>query len=316
MMPLRFLATTLGALLLGAGPLAAEEDAGLDEAIETMLSVRESDRKLEEAIEKARSLGARDQAILEARFLYHVDRREDGKLAALLPQMIEQGERFEIADSEIFAFKEDWLAVLEYVKAVAALEKGDRDAFKEHITDAFWLSPRQGTAFAPYIERVRTDEAMKRVRVDRDLELKDLSGRSTTLKALAGDSEAVLLHFFSPWSRECEESIDDLRAVTAELAKHKIPVIGIVGEGGEEAVADTVGLLESLEEPAPGAWLVDHPKKPLSRLLRIQSAPTMILVDAAGKVRFNGHPSDDRLWKELSDIAPGSSQPAVGEGGH
>ncbi|MCH7228994.1 TlpA family protein disulfide reductase [Haloferula sp. A504] len=298
---------------------SAEPETGstpLDEAVETMLSVRESDARLEEAIADARKLGAGTQAVIEARFLYHVDRREDAQLAAMLPAMLEQADRFRIEESRIFAFEEDWLAVVEYVKAIAALEKGDRAGFKKHITEAFWLSPRQGAAFAPHIERVRLTEAMKRIRVDFELGLTDLNGRPASLGQLRGESKAVLLHFFSPWSRECEEGLDDLRSVAGELGKHGIPVIGIVGEGGAEAVAETSDLLATLKEPAPGAWLVDHPENPLARLLRIQSAPTMILVDKSGRVLFNGHPSDEQLWKDLSEIAPGCKRPARRNAGH
>lgn len=290
---------------------AAEPAAELDEAIQTMLSARGSDEELDRAIAEARKLGASEQSVVEARFLYHVDRREDDKLAAMLPDMLRQSERFKLEDSGIFAVEEDWLAVLEYVKSIAALRKGDREGFKKHITEAFWLSPRQGAAFAPHIERVRLAEAMKDVRVDAALELRDLNGSAVTLAKLRGESKAVLLHFFSPWSRECEESIGDLRAVAAELAGHKIPVVGIVGEGGDEMVADTVELLGGLDEPAPGAWLVDHPKTPLGRLLRIQSAPTMVLVANDGRVLFNGHPADEALWTALAKIAPGCRRPAV-----
>ncbi len=317
MIALRSAALVVCACLLSASPLVADPSAtALDEAVDAMLSVRESPEKLDQAIEAARKLGAGDQAVLEARFLFHVDRHEDGKLADLLPEMIEQSERFELADSRIFAVEEDWQAVVEYVKSIAALEKGDRAAFKKHITEAFWLSPRQGAAFAPHIERLRLADAMKKVRIDGTLELRDLGDRTTTLDALRGKAPALLLHFFSPWSRECEESIGDLRAVTAELAEHGLPVVGIVGEGDEETVAETRGMLGALDKPAPGTWVVDHPEEPLARSLRIQSAPTMILVDEEGRVLFNGHPSEEGLWDELSKIAPGCSRPAIGGDGH
>ena len=35
-----------------------------------------------------------EQAILEARFLYHVDRREDDAIAAMLPEFLKQQEHF------------------------------------------------------------------------------------------------------------------------------------------------------------------------------------------------------------------------------
>jgi hypothetical protein len=296
---------------LPTGALASQ----LDEAVETMLSERESPAKLEQAIAAARKLGASDQSIIEARFLFHVDRREDDELAAMLPAMLGQAGRFKLADSEIFAVEEDWLAVVEYVKSLAALEKKDLEGFKKHITEAFWLSPGQAAAFAPHIERVRLDQAMKKVTVDQDLPLSDLNGKKTRLAELRGDAKAMLLHFFSPWSRECEDSIDDLRAVHAELLKHRIPLIGIVGGDGGPVVADTAEFLASLPKPAPGAWLADHPESPLGRLLRVTSAPTMVLVDDTGKVLFNGHPADPGLWQALSRLAPGLVRPATGDAG-
>ena len=67
--------------------------------------------------------------------------------------------------------KEDWLAVIEYVQAIAALKKGDKAAFKTHITEAFWLSPRQASAFAPHIDRMRLEEAMRAVKIDFETKL-------------------------------------------------------------------------------------------------------------------------------------------------
>src|SRR5690606_22426059 len=113
---------------------------------------------------------------------------------------------------------------------IDALLKGDRDGFKKHITEAFWLSPRQGAAFAPHIERLRLKDAMAKLRIDFSLPLPDLTGKQTSLAELSEGSKALVLHFFSPWSRECEESMPDFRAVAAELAKHKIAVVSVVGE--------------------------------------------------------------------------------------
>jgi hypothetical protein len=57
--------------------------------------------------------------------------------------------------------------------------------------------------------------------------------------------------------------------------------------------------------------LIDREKDTLSRLLRIQSVPAMVLVSAEGKVLFNGHPSEDHLWEALSKLAPGAKRPAL-----
>ena len=280
-----------------------------------MLSERESPTALASSIEAARKLGATEQAILEARFLYHVDRREDDKLAAMLPELEAQAKRFKLSESEIFAVEEDWLAILEYVRAIKALGEEDHDGFKKHITEAFWLSPQQGAAFAPHIERLRLEEAMKKVKVDFSLSFQDLNGETIQLQALTKDRKGVLLHFFSPWSRECEESLPDLTASAKALEQAGIAVITIIGESMPEAIADTRAILEATPG-LTGSWLIDHDQSPLSRTLRIQAAPTMVLVELDGTIRFNGHPSDPTLWSEVTGIAPGFKRPAVDGNGH
>ena len=112
-------------------------------AMEHLFAERESPAALQAAIEQARKHNISEQAILEARFLFLVDRHDDDAIAALLPEFVKHRATFNLDDSKIFACKEDWLAVNEYVEAIAALNKGDKAAFKQHITEAFWLSPRR-----------------------------------------------------------------------------------------------------------------------------------------------------------------------------
>ncbi|GAA5481585.1 TlpA family protein disulfide reductase [Haloferula sargassicola] len=302
------------ALLLALAPLArAEEPAAgmsLREAVDLMLSERESKQALDKAIDRARQLGASDQSVLEARFLYSVDRREDEMIAGLAPEFQARRDSFKLADSEIFGVREDWLAVVEYAQAIACLEKDDTAGFKQHITEAFWLSPKQGAAFAPHIERLRLQEAMRNLHLDFSISLETLDGGSTTLHEVVGDRKALLIHFFSPWSRECEESLGDFAKLASSLEKAGIAVMSIVGESDEETRTDTLAMLESLGKRPAGPWVLDRKKRPLAPLLRIQSAPTMVLVDLDGSILFNGHPSEDELWSAIQKIVPGFKRPA------
>lgn len=283
-------------------------------ALERMLSERGAPDALDAAIKKAREQGVSDQAILEARFLYHVDKREDDKIAAMLPEFLKRKDVFKLEDSEIFAVKEDWLAVVEYVQAIAALKKNDRDGFKKHITEAFWLSPKQGSAFAPHIDRLRLDEAMRSVKIDGAIKLPSLLANDPLeLATLLRERKAMLLHFWSPWSRECEASMPDFKVTATELEKHGVAVASVLAESTPEAAKDAKEIVAGLGDKPPGVWLLDREVDPLLRLLRIQNLPSMVLISADGGVLFNGHPSEDGLWQALSKMAPQVKRPAIEE---
>ena len=315
--------TTLVCLLAAACCLAQElepeEDpyAGLPPkraALERMLSERGTPEIFEAATKKAREQGVGEQPILEATFLYYVDRHEDDTIAAMMPEFLKRNDSFKLEESEIFAVREDWLAVVEYVQAIAALKKNDRVGFKKHITEAFWLSPKQGSAFAPHIDRMRLDEAMRDVKIDPSVGLDQMfADGKIALSSLLKDRKALLLHFWSPWSRECEESMGDFKVTALEFQKNGIAVASLLSEATADALGDAKTIVNALGSPPPGAWLVDREKDSLHRMLRIQSVPSMVLVSPEGRVIFNGHPSEDRLWTALAALSPGIRRPALKE---
>lgn len=100
---------TLGVFLAFSSFLSAQlEETDEDkmtpkqEAMEQLFSERESAEALEKAIQSARKVGVSEQAILESKFLFHVDRAEDAEIANMLPQLLKQAEKFKLAESEIF----------------------------------------------------------------------------------------------------------------------------------------------------------------------------------------------------------------------
>ena len=291
-------------------PMSPREDA-----VEQLLSERESVEALLKAAAAARALGVSEQAILEARFLFHVDRAEDAEIAALLPRFREMKGKFKLADSEIFGSADDWLAVAEYVEALAALEQGDKDGFKRHITEAFWLSPKQGAAFAPHIDRIRLMDAMKAVQVDFTKTYADaLGGKETTLGEILGKRKAVLLHFWSPWSRECEATLVDFFITSEHLLGKDVAVASILPETSAKVIADAKAMLAATGKKAPGAWIVDTKRNPISARLRVQSVPAVVLISAEGRILFNGHPTDGEFWKALEKTNPGILRPEMREG--
>jgi len=306
-------ATALAAGLLLATPILqaqAPADPVREVALERLLSERGPLEALQRAIKDARDAGISEQAILEARFLYHVDQMEDAALGAMLPDFLERQKHFKLEDSAIFAIEEDWLSVVEYVKAINALQKGDRDGFKRHITEAFWLGPRQAAAFAPHIERLRHEEAMRAIAFDFKTSLPALDGAEPQqLGGLMEGRKALLLHFWSPHSRECIMSMQDFAPTAEMLVKHKLAVVSLCSESGPDALA----VAKPYQGGTHGMWLIDSDKDSLGKLLRIQSIPAMALINPEGKVLFCGDPTDIQFWRTLEQIDPTIKRPDIAE---
>lgn len=309
------LASILCAACCLAQELKPEEDpyAGLPPkraALERMLSERGTSADFEAAVKKARAQGVTEQAILEATFLYHVDRREDDKLAAMMPEFLKRKDSFKLDESEIFAVREDWLAVVEYVQAIAALKKDDRDGFKKHITEAFWLSPRQGAAFAPHIERLRLDEAMRSVKLDFHIAMTPLDGGDPVAPAaLIKDKKALLIHFWSPWSRECEAAMRDFATTAKSLIAHDVAVLSLIPDDDPKLLSDARAMRQPLHDKPAGTWLIDSKDKPFGRELRVLDLPAMVLVSPEGKILFNGTPADEELWNKLREVNASIARP-------
>jgi hypothetical protein len=312
---------TLGVFFVFASLLLAQEEAEdasamtpKQEVMEQLFSERESAEALEQAIQSARKLGISEQAILESKFLFHVDRAEDVEIANMLPQLLKQKENFKLSDSEIFGSEDDWLAILEYAHAMVALQKGDKPAFKKHITEAFWLSPRQGAAFAPHIDRIRLMDVMKEVKIDMDRKyLHALDVEKTSFGEVMTDKKGMMLHFWSPWSPECEMTLADFFITADYLSKNGIGVTSVLPETSDKVIADAKVMLVATGKNIPGYWIVDTEKLPLSAQLKIQSVPTVVLIDATGKILFNGHPSNEDFWKLLEKINPEIKRPEMRE---
>ncbi len=314
---LTFLAAAASAVAQTTTPAQHRETAATarETALDNLLSERDSDKELAAAIEAAKKNGISEQAVLEARFLYHVDRREDDAIAAMLPEFLKQRDSFKLSDSAIFSVKEDWLAVIEYVQAIAALKKGDKDAFKSHIMEAFWLSPRQASAFAPQIDRLRLEEAMSQVRVDFESRLTPLpGGEAMALKSLMEGKKAMVLHFWTPASRECEDSLPDYAATANALADKGVAMVSILTQDEPAVLTDARAMIRPFGAKPPGAWLVDSREKPLARDLRVQAMPVFVLVSNEGRVLFNGDPSEDALWDALKKVDPRIIRPQAPPG--
>ena len=311
----------LGVFLSIASLLSAQEEAAdapkmtpKEDAIEQLLSERDSTEALEKAILSARKLGVSEQAILESKFLFHIDRAEDAEIAKMLPDLVKQGENFKLSDSQIFGSEDDWLAIIEYSRAIVALQKGEKQEFKKHITEAFWLSPSQGAAFAPHIQRLRLMDAMKEVKLDRERKyLNTLDAESTSLGKIIAGKKGTLLHFWSPLSPECEATLADFFITAELLTKNGIGVASVLPEASEKVNAAAKAMLVATGKNIVGHWMVDAENSPLSTQLKVQTVPTVVLLDSEGKVVYNGHPGNEEFWILLEKLNPEIKRPEMRE---
>lgn len=303
----------LGSVLAEPAPPGKEPGMSPREvALDNLLSERDSDAALDKVISEARKNGIGEQAILEARFLYHVDRNEDAAIASMLPEFIKKAADFKLEDSAVFTVKEDWLAVIEYVQAIDSMQKGDKAAFKSHITEAFWLSPSQASAFAPHIDRMRLEESMKSVKIDFETKLPSLlNGDAVALKTLVASKKAMILHFWSPANGESQSSMPDYVITAKALGGAGVAMVSVLPDDSPAFLTDARALIRPLGDAPPGAWLIDRKENPLALMLRVRTLPTFVLVSNEGRILFNGAPDDDSLWENLHKLDPAIVRPEM-----
>lgn len=262
------------------------------------------------ALKEAQEANIHPQIILEARFLNAIDLGDNSAIAAMAPELIEKRDSFDPAQSEVFAFREDWLGIVHYSQALQALEKDNRDDFKKHITEAFWLSPRQAQAFAPHIEKLRQQEAMQAIGNLLNKSLQSQSnGTTTSLAALMKGNHALVLYFWSPMSREMEINLDDFIITSQTCAKNKIPVLAVLTGSYPGIIEDAEMIRTGDASDAHCRWLIDPNKKSISSLLHVRDLPSVAIVSPDGSVLFNGHPSDQKFWNTLEKLAPNFKRP-------
>ena len=298
--------------LLFGSLLTAQEPPDPQLLIEQLFEQREP-KSFEEAYKKAIAGGVPMQTLVEARFLYIVDTGNNTDLAAYVPVLEEQARKFSLDDSIAFAVPEDFLAIVEYAKAIAAFEKDDHSTFKKHITEAFWLSPSQSVIFGKLVNEVRLKDAMEKLKIDmnRTLVSQDPAKPSKPLKEHLGESKVILLHFWSPWARESMESMEDFFLTAKELKKNKISAVSVLLSGAPESRNDGDDFIKQKKTADAASWLVDSPKGAMGSLLRIKALPSVVLLSKEGKVLFNGHPASDNFWRELKNIEAKIEQPSA-----
>ena len=272
-------------------------------AMDALFAIPETQAQWDQAEAEARKQGVPEQTILEARFLYHVEHKNDQGIIDLLPIWEKQEKTFTLDHSEIFATREDFLAVVEFARALKALSEKKREDFKKHITEALWLSPGQASAFTPYIENLRLSEHIQQAKIDLLTQLTDLDQKNpSTLKSQLGNNRGLLLNFWSPWSPDCDTAMMDLSSACPSLEKEKIALASILIDGRTEILAEAKDFLKQKKTPLPGPQWLDLSKNSLAARLRVTDLPTLVLLSPEGKILFHGRPGDPRLMEKITAL--------------
>jgi thiol-disulfide isomerase/thioredoxin len=280
-------------------------------ALDTLFSIPETLPELQAALEKAAKEGVPLQPRLEARFIYHVEHNDELGIIALLPDLEKQSSAFTLDESEIFATREDFLAVVEFARAIKALAEKNNESFKKHITEALWLSPNQASAFTPYIEKMRLAEHIKTTVFSYDVQFPALSdGKPAHLQVHTEGKAATLLNFWSPWSADCETDTIELAELEPKLTSRNIALVHVLINDKTEIVSEAKAYLAGLERVIPGPQLIDRPKGRIANQLRVTDVPTLVLIAPDGKILFHGKPSDHSINQVLESI-PQKAQPAI-----
>ncbi|MEO1857771.1 MAG: hypothetical protein ABGY95_10490 [Rubritalea sp.] len=248
------------------------------------------------------------QTLLEARFIHHVDNANYQDLAELSRELLALKDSFDSQLSQIFTLEEDWKAIVKYTLALDNLEQGNAKAFESNIKEAFWLSPRQASAFAPHIEQHKLELAMRSVTIDFKLTQSNLLVTRAE-KIIDPTKDINILFFWSPWSREFTETIADFSALCDVAKESNILIRTIIAEQANEVNQDAIRFIKESKLEDSALWLKEDSTLKLSTTLRIQSVPTVLLIDKHGKIQFNGHPAAPRFWTTLKKYVPASKRP-------
>jgi thiol-disulfide isomerase/thioredoxin len=108
--------------------------------------------------------------------------------------------------------------------------------------------------------------------------------------------KCVLLSFWAPWSVPCRRYIPLLNNLHNKYAG-RLVVIGLT--------SDTQAEVDAMETKLEFASAIDTKAK-LAATLGITSVPSVLLVDAKGIIRYQGHPAalDERILQNLLPKAP------------
>ncbi|MEY2563615.1 MAG: hypothetical protein QOH88_1808 [Verrucomicrobiota bacterium] len=301
-----FWLTVVIALVIGTGAVRSEMMKETKAALAQKLRADfDNLEQFEKVVAEAKSAGAPEQTLLEARLIFCFKNGMVDSFADLFPRF-EALKDWKDADSPFFKERYQLDAVLHMAKGIVAAQRDDSAAFEREMKDAFWIDPKIAPSVADRIIAFRDKQLMRKVVLPMDLVFTTSKGEKTTLAELAKGQKALLIDFWASWCSPCMALMGELRKRAEQLGPSGIRVVGMNTESD-------LGIAEKVrtDKKMTMAWLVEPAELPLSRLLKVDSIPRTVLVTPDGKIAFSGHPNDPELDAALAAFGTSPKNPQV-----
>ena len=167
--------------------------------------------------------------------------------------------------------------------AKAYLQLALAKEFEENETEALDYYKQVASGFPGTDEGEKAAGAVRRltsVGKPIDLSGQTIDGRSFRLTSLKG--KPVVIHYWATWCEPCKQDIKLLRRLQAAYARRGLEIVGVNVDGTRD---QAVGYLR--ENKLPWTQLFEPgglESSPLANRLGVQTLPTMMLIDANGRV--------------------------------
>jgi thiol-disulfide isomerase/thioredoxin len=284
--------TPLAAFLLVLSfPFAQAQDAGktdidpasmAKEVLQKLFATSNSAEELTVLAKEANKLGVPRQQIIEAKLVWGLRKQDTDYLIKLLPEVEVLASNFDPSQAAVMPNAEAISSFVSYIRALRAQEHQDVEGFKKHILEAIWLQPGQANVFIQSIEKNRREAKMHAISVDLKTPLTDSMGEATTLGDLVAGKKAILIDFWASWCGPCMHLMPSLKK----------------DDENALSIAERIRKEQDMKIP----WLIEPAERPFTKQFEIDSIPRMILLSPSGKVLFNGHPEDPKLWDALKKL--------------